>query len=469
MSDDSNATSAFVGGGSPGWPVLCCSVLMNFNSLFKFRIAQRQERLGLQISGKDREPDSGQRQDGGNVHQAGNGARGELRARQPEEIDQAHENEPDSDFGQHLGAALEIAREKQKKRHKKVKDQDENSDDTPASIEPGAIETDFLGQVAGPDDEELGKTEISPEHDESKEKFAEVVQVAVLDDAFHGRGPREQHEDGDHQGHRGDHLPDDEEETVDRRGPVRRKRHNPVDGGESHDKDIENDAGTRKHFHPAAKRPVFAVYILLFRPTIKYEDQNKPDHKINHRANQKPAAGEVGLLKVRKRSLARRRRIEPFSIEVLHPENGNGKEEHRDHWKDARSGLQGPASHDAPVAAGKMLQHQQAERPQRQSENEHESNQIGVEKSIGELIPVQEETDNEGYQAGDARTERALLEAADAFGRHVVLRGHFAEPPAFNFSRRAGGSSETGALRLSWSARTYATMAQRSAGGICAE
>src|SRR5580698_7408820 len=101
-----------------------------------------------------------------------------------------------------------------------------------------------------------------------------------------------------------------------------------------------------------------------------------------------------------------------------------------------------------------MLEHQQAERAKRQSQDEHEGDQVGVEKLIGELILVHKKTNPEGHQAENARPECALLQAADAFWRHVVLRGHFAESPAFNFSRSAGGRSETGALRLSCSART---------------
>src|SRR4029077_5102694 len=128
---------------------------MDFNGLFKSWITQREKRLALQISGKDGEPNPGKSDDCRNIHQTGNGARGELRPRHPKEIDQAHEDEPDRDFGQQFGAALEVAREQRKERHEKVEDQNHDSDDTPSSIEPRAVETNFFGQVAGPDDKEL--------------------------------------------------------------------------------------------------------------------------------------------------------------------------------------------------------------------------------------------------------------------------------------------------------------------------
>src|SRR5271155_260147 len=153
---------------------------MNFNGLFQFWIAQREKRLGLQISCKNGKPDSGQRQNRGNVHQTRNGTGGKLRAREPKKIHETHEDQPHRDFGKQLGTALDVARKKKKERHEKMEDQDEHRDDAPASVKPGAIETDFLGQVARPDDQELRKSEISPEHDESEQKLAEVVQVAAL-------------------------------------------------------------------------------------------------------------------------------------------------------------------------------------------------------------------------------------------------------------------------------------------------
>src|SRR5580692_4443193 len=266
ISEDSNATSVFRGSGSPGWPVLRCSVLMNLDSLFKFGIAQRQKRLALQISGKDGKPNSGQGQ---------------------------------------------------------------NRDDAPASVEPSAIEADFLRQIAGPDNEELGETEISPEHDESEQELAKIVQVAVLDHALHRRGAREQDKHGDHQRHRGDQLSNYEEETVDRRSPVGRKRHDPVNGSERHDKDVEDDAGTRHHFHPPAKRAVFPVQVLFFRPAVEDVNQSQPNEEVVESARfetEYSVGDQIALLEIGKPSLSRGRRVEPFSVKVLHAENDYGQE-----------------------------------------------------------------------------------------------------------------------------------------------
>src|SRR5579864_1983108 len=291
---------------------------MNFDSLFKFRIAQRKQRLALQISCKDSKPDSGKGEDCGNIHQTRDSIRRKLRPRQPKKIDQAHENEPDGDFGQQFGTTLKVAREKRKKRHKKVKNQNENGDNAPGSVKPGTVKTDFLWQVAGPNDQELRETEISPEHDESKQQLAEVVQVAVLDDPFHRRGAGEQNENGDHQRHRRNQLSDDEKKTIDSRGPVWRERHDPIDCGEGHDEHIEDDARACQHLHPAAKRTVFSVDVLFLGPAIEYVHQQKPDRKVNYRTNEKTVACEIRFLEIRKRSFTRRRCVEPLLIEMFH-------------------------------------------------------------------------------------------------------------------------------------------------------
>src|SRR5580704_18163427 len=93
--------------------------------------------------------------------------------------------------------------------------------------------------------------------------------------------------------------------------------------------------------------------------------------------------------------------------------------------------------------------------------------------------------DDAEHDADHAGNERALLQAAHAFRRLIVLRDHSLGPPGFSspagcgfsageggcitFSRTSAGSSAILALRLSCSARTYATMAQRSRGLIWAE
>src|SRR5271154_24563 len=115
--------------------------------------------------------------------------------------------------------------------------------------------------------------------------------------------------------------------------------------------------------------------------------------------------------------------------------------------------FEGPPDHDAPLAAGEMLQHQQAERTQGESENQHVAHQIGAEKSVLRFRIAQPEEASENQSDG-ANGQSRVLQAVDALRSLVFLRGHFAESPWESFSRNSAGNSETCASRLSCSART---------------
>src|SRR6266849_4266637 len=158
---------------------------------------------------------------------------------------------------------------------------------------------------------------------------------------------------------------------------------------------------------------------------------------------------------------------------MLHAEENNGKKEREQERKRAHSRFQRAPDNDSPLAAREMLQHQEGERAEGQSENEHETHQIGLVESSWEFHGA----NNGKHQCDAAHEERALLQEADAFRRPIFLRSHqypppgvsFAlpdsglcsspparpeDPPWRNFSRRSAGSSATFALRLSWRART---------------
>ena len=47
---------------------------------------------------------------------------------------------------------------------------------SPAPVEPTHVPGDLLGQVAGPDDQELREREVAPEHRERQEQVAQVVE-----------------------------------------------------------------------------------------------------------------------------------------------------------------------------------------------------------------------------------------------------------------------------------------------------
>src|SRR5712692_6336650 len=304
---------------------------MMLNGLRKIRVAQRQQRALLQVESKEAEPQSAERDGQNNIQPRGHSAGSEFRTRHPEEIDETHEDEPDGDFRKHFCVALHILREEQEKRHEEMEHQHDHRDDAPAAVQPRAIEADFFRLVTRPDDQELREIEIRPEHHESEEQFPQVMQVALLQDAGERLSARQKYDDRDHEGHRGNQLPGYEKEPVNGGGPVRRQRHHPIDGREGHDKNVENNAGAGKHFEAETQSAVFGVGVLLLGQNIEDEHQRQPNSEVDDCTSVKASLSEVAFLKIRERTFASWRRVEPAllvsmtGIEILHSENRNGQ------------------------------------------------------------------------------------------------------------------------------------------------
>src|SRR6266705_3883023 len=217
-SRSSNETSGLRG----TWSVSLDSPLMMLDSLRKFWVAQGKERQLLEIEGEVAQPQSTEGDGQNNIKPRRQSERSKLRTRHPEEIHEAHENQPYGDLGEHLCVALHFFREKQEKGNEKMKDQDDHRNDAPATVQARAIKADFFGQVPRPDDQKMREIEIRPEHDKSEQQFPEIMQMALLQHADEGFRARQQHHHSDHQRHRGDQLTRNEEKAIDGRGPVRR-------------------------------------------------------------------------------------------------------------------------------------------------------------------------------------------------------------------------------------------------------
>src|SRR6266404_5505188 len=303
---------------------------MDFNGLRKFWIAYRKHRELFQLSGKEKEPQSTKGQRRGEIPDSRQGGRGEFRARVPEKIDQTHKNQPDGYAAQEGGIALQLARKQQKERDTKMEDDNNYRDHSPLAMQARVIERDLLGLVAGPDDQQLRKLEVSPKHHEGQQQLAQIMNVARLKNAGKGAGASEQHHYSNHQRHRRNELADHEQEAVNRGCPVGRERHHPVDGGESHDKDIDDDARAGQHLEAAADGQVFRVGVLLARPAIKQEDQNAPAGKVQDGADTEAVESQIAALEIRERAfMSRGRRVEPCGVEILHPKEYRD-EEHGD-------------------------------------------------------------------------------------------------------------------------------------------
>src|SRR5271154_7116797 len=122
------------------------------NGLRKFGVAQGEQRHFLELPTEEEEPQAAEGEGRGKIEPAGEGASGEFWAGHPEEIDEAHENHPEGDLGEQASAALEVARQQQEKRDKEMEDENDDRHGAPAAVETRAIEGDFFGLVAGPDD-----------------------------------------------------------------------------------------------------------------------------------------------------------------------------------------------------------------------------------------------------------------------------------------------------------------------------
>src|SRR3984893_9257150 len=203
-----------------------------------------------------------------------------------------------------------------------------------------------------------------------------------------------------------------------------REGHHPIDSRKGHHKHIKNDTRSGEDFEAAAHAQIVAVGVLLARPAIEEEHQDSPDDEVNYSANAEAAGGQVALLEFRKRAFPGSRRVEPGEIEILHAKQ-DGNEQDCDHHEGARSGFERPANHDAPISAGEMLQHEQAERAKRQNKYKHKGEKIGWIKLLRPLDGDYEANN----QADDTGDQRSLPETIDAFRRFVVLAGHSFVPP----------------------------------------
>ena len=120
--------------------------------------------------------------------------------------------------------------------------------------------------------------------------------MAGLQHVRKGLRSSQQHDRRNHEGHGRDELAGDEQEPVDGRSPVRRERHHPVDGRETHGEYIKDDSGSGQHFQPAAQGAILPVGVLLLGQTVKDEHQGQPHRKIDEGAHEIAIMGEIALL-----------------------------------------------------------------------------------------------------------------------------------------------------------------------------
>src|SRR6266850_1372879 len=100
-----------------------------------------------------------------------------------------------------------------------MKHENSDCDETPGALKPLMIERDFFRQIAGPDDQQLREGEIGPKHVEREKKFAQIVQVTLVDEVGEWLAVGKHSDDNNHECHCRNGLAGNEHEAVNRGGP----------------------------------------------------------------------------------------------------------------------------------------------------------------------------------------------------------------------------------------------------------
>ena len=144
--------------------------------------------------------------------------------------------------------------------------------------------------------------------------------------------------------------------------------------------------------------------------------------------------------------------------EVLAPEHDRD-EQHDEERQDERHGLEEPAHDDRPARVRRVEGAEQDERADRDAEPVEERDEVREQRPPwidDEPADRREDEPADAGDPGDPDHARVALVRVD-------------DRPSFSSSPRAsGGTWSTAACWLSCSARTYATIAQRSCGGSSA-
>src|SRR6185437_4377697 len=132
MSDSSCATSRL--SRLPcGCAALVPGVLPMGEHLLEVRIVDRHERQATQLAGEQVEPDSRERDRNADVRERDReAALIEVRRDDPDQVDEAHRQEPPADFRERCRPALQIPRQQEAERNRELSDQEQDAEVLPA-------------------------------------------------------------------------------------------------------------------------------------------------------------------------------------------------------------------------------------------------------------------------------------------------------------------------------------------------
>ena len=99
----------------------------------------------------------------------------------PEQIEQTHHQNQHRDDDQFPGVAFKRPRQQKQKRKRKVENHYDKCNRAPAAMRSRQVLMNLLRQISRPDNQELRKREIGPQHDQRQQQFAQIVKVQLRD------------------------------------------------------------------------------------------------------------------------------------------------------------------------------------------------------------------------------------------------------------------------------------------------
>src|SRR6266508_3615889 len=168
----------------------------------------------------------------------------EGRLYQPETVEPMHEKDRRSYLRQCPSAAFGGSREEQYERERELKYNQSRRDPLPAAADSMQIPRDLFGEIFRPDQQELRKTQISPKHDESEQKIAEIVKTVGRYHLGQRRFVPHQMRSNDRERQGRKAIAHHENHAKNGRVPFRLEGHHPVDGGKRDRQPIQRQTGS---------------------------------------------------------------------------------------------------------------------------------------------------------------------------------------------------------------------------------
>ena len=199
------------------------------------------------------------------------------------------------------------------------------------------------------------------------------MHVAVLDGAPERPASRERERREDSECHPGDRLAPDDVNPVDRRVPVRVRRHEEVDRDDGDEETVDREARRRDELHAALEARRGSVVLALREPAQGEREERQ------HGEAEREAHDDACRVHVRRAVaqdlVARDARGVGPRVDVAEAEDERDREE-RDEGQRPRRGLEDAPDDQAPGPVRHVVEHRDRERTERHAEHEREGDEV---------------------------------------------------------------------------------------------